>query len=405
MKRNNIPAFFLALALLLTACAPAAGEGEPAPAETEPAATDTAPVETPPEESPEEPAEESPSEPPEETPEESPEVSEETDPAQLVGEIWLYGEAHGNKEILEEEFRLWKEAYDRGVRHLFVEKPYYTAQFLNLWMAAEDDTILYELYDDWEMSLTHNEYVLAFYQNIKADCPETIFHGTDVQAYYETAQRYLKYLRENGQKDSEEYRLTSEATASDRKWYNGGQDVEYRESKMTENFVQTLERLDGEEIVGFYGGAHVMTLPFSYNDQTVTDSMASRLLERYGERVHLLVLDHVTVPVLEPERTDNILVGEEVYEASYFGKVDISSWSDYLCREFWRLEDAYDDFRDAPANGMWLPYSNYPTRVEEGQVFVIDYTREDGTVERQFFRSDGDVWQGMLTTVRIFPSE
>lgn len=36
--------------------------------------------------------------------------------------------------------------------------------------------------------------------------------------------------------------------------------------------------------------------------------------------------------------------------------------------------------------------------IEVGQVFVIDYTRMDGTVERQYLRSDGNVWQGMLVT-------
>lgn len=56
----------------------------------------------------------------------------------------------------------------------FVELPYYTAQYLNLWMQAEDDTILLEVYEDWNGSLSYNELVLDFYRSIKADCPETI---------------------------------------------------------------------------------------------------------------------------------------------------------------------------------------------------------------------------------------
>ena len=36
--------------------------------------------------------------------------------------------------------------------------------------------------------------------------------------------------------------------------------------------------------------------------------------------------------------------------------------------------------------------------IEVGQVFVIDYTRMDSTVERQYLRSDGNEWKGMLIT-------
>ena len=59
-----------------------------------------------------------------------------------IGEIYLYGEYHANEHLLQKELALWKDCYARGVRYLFVELPYYTAQYLNLWMQAEDDTIL-----------------------------------------------------------------------------------------------------------------------------------------------------------------------------------------------------------------------------------------------------------------------
>lgn len=389
MRHNEIPALLLALALLLTGCGPAAGETEPSPAVLEPAVTDMAPAKPP-----------AVSEPPEESP-------EEPDPLEQPGDIWLYGESHGNKDILEEELRLWKEAYDRGVRHLFGEHGYYAAEFLNLWMAAEDDAILEQLYADWEGTASHNSNVKEFYQQIKADFPETVFHGTDVgHQYGTTGARYLAYLREHGQEDTEQYRLAQTCIEQGQKFYSE-EDFEYREAMLTENFIRALERLDGEEIVGFYGAAHVRTLSFSSGSQTAETSMASRLLERYGERLHLLDLTHMAIPELklEPERTDNIQVGERTYEASYFGKVDISSWSRYLCREFWRLEDAYDDFRGAPKTGDVLPYDNYPTQLEAGQVYVIDYTAADGTVERHFYRSDGNVWQGMATTEEFLPPE
>ena len=36
--------------------------------------------------------------------------------------------------------------------------------------------------------------------------------------------------------------------------------------------------------------------------------------------------------------------------------------------------------------------------VEEQQVFVIDYTSADGTVERQYYRSDGNNVEGNRIT-------
>ena len=87
------------------------------------------------------------------------------------------------------------------------------------------------------------------------------------------------------------------------------------------------------------------------------------------------------------------------YEASYFGKTDLSViFPDFQYREFWRLENAYDDFKSRSTTGNVLPYNNYPMEIEEGQVFVIQYTKKDGTVIREYHRSDGNTWQGAPAT-------
>jgi len=70
----------------------------------------------------------------------------------------------------------------------------------------------------------------------------------------------------------------------------------------------------------------------------------------------------------------------------------------YVFREFWRLENSYEDFKDNNKTGDVLPYDNYPMMIEEGQVFVIDYTKTDGPVSRMYYRSDGYVWNGLEST-------
>ena len=104
-------------------------------------------------------------------------------------------------------------------------------------------------------------------------------------------------------------------------------------------------------------------------------------------------------------RTDKITVNGKEYEASYFGEQDMSSWSEYSTkREFWRLENAYDDFKGKRTIGNVLPFNNYPTSIELGQVFVIDYhTKKDGSVERKYYFSDGTVWNDMPSTREFFP--
>lgn len=133
--------------------------------------------------------------------------------AQASGSIYLYGEAHGVAKILDKEYKLWSQYYhNEGMRHLFVELPYFTAEYLNLWMQSDNDDILEEIYDDWERTRSHNPDVKEFYKKIKSECPETIFHGTDIGHQYETTgSRYLSYLVANDLGESEKYTLSMEA--------------------------------------------------------------------------------------------------------------------------------------------------------------------------------------------------
>ena len=104
-------------------------------------------------------------------------------------------------------------------------------------------------------------------------------------------------------------------------------------------------------------------------------------------------------------RTDKITVNGKEYEASYFGEQDMSSWSElFTKREFWRLENAYDDFKDKPAptdGDTVCPYNNYPMNIEIGQVFLMALTKKDGSVINWYYRSDGVVWQNMTSTSRF----
>ena len=312
------------------------------------------------------------------------------------GNIFLYGEEHSSEAILEKEFELWSTYYhDDGMRDLFVELPYYSAEFLNLWMQSDNDDILDQLYQDWEGTAIHSQDVIDFYKQIKRECPETIFHGTDVgHQYHTTGKRYLTYLQENGQGDgSEQYQLAQEAIEQGQYYYRHSDGV-YRENTMVDNFIREFDRLNGVNVMGIYGTAHTWIEGMDYATNTVP-CMANQLNRRYGEALHTKDLTLVD----NAYRVDVLQVGDKEYTASYFGRTDLSAiFPDYQYREFWRLENAYDDFKDYEATGNVLPYNNYPMEIEEGQVFVIEYTKTDGSVIREYHRADGNTWQGFLAT-------
>lgn len=319
--------------------------------------------------------------------------------APSAGQIYLFGEEHGVEKILNKEVEIWNDYYhNQNMRHLFVELPYYTAEYLNLWMKSDSDEILDAIYDDWDGSAAHNPYIRPFYKAIKEKCPETIFHGTDVgHQYFSTGERYLAYLKENGQENSEQYQFTQKVIEQGKYYYDHSDDV-YRENMMVENFIQEYDKLNNIDIMGIYGGAH--TNPESLDNTGTIPCMANQLKEHYGDVIHsenlvLAVKDDI------PVRTDKLTVNGKEYEASYFGKQDLTGFKDYLSREFWRLDNAYDDFKGCALTGEQLPYGNYPMRIETGQVFVIDYTKTDGSVTRQYYRSDGNQWNGSPSTQGI----
>ncbi len=317
------------------------------------------------------------------------------------GKIYLYGEEHGVDEFYRQEFELWEGYYhDEGMRHLFIENPYYTAEYLNMWMKADNDRILDELYRDWEGTAGQVPGKKDFFKKIKTECPETIFHGTDVGHQYDTiGARYIKYLEANGLTHTKQYVRAKACVKQGEFYYRDlnnprGLNDKYRENAMTQNFIREFEELDGQNIMGIYGGAHVGLDATAYHSDTLP-CMGAQLYERYDNAVNSWRLRRPPIEVT------TMTINEKEYTANYFGEEDLSALSeDYTNRKFWRLENAYDDFKNTPTIGF-LPYNNYPdeTEVMKGDVFIIDYTlKKDGSIERHYLRDDGNKWNGRQTT-------
>ena len=340
-----------------------------------------------------------------------------------TGEIYLYGESHSNQGIEEKELEIWGEYYAAGMRDLFIEYSYADGQFLNLWMQSDNDDLLEQLFEDWKGTAGGQDNNKNFLKKIKEDYPQTVFHGTDIEHMYQTTgPRYLAYLEEHGQKDSEEYKTVQENIEQGRYFYengscnyDGGEMTEteianavYRENKMVENFERIYNEVMADhktDIMGIYGSAHT-GLDAMDTTNTVL-CMGNQLAQKYGARVHSTDLSRYETPtyIEEPLSTETMTLNGKEYIASYFGEYDISQLAGYKTRKFWRIEDAYDDLKDLPKTGEILPYNNFPMEVEEGQVFVVEYLRTDGTTYRTIYRSDGRTVGGLPATEAVQTAE
>ncbi len=132
------------------------------------------------------------------------------------------------------------------------------------------------------------------------------------------------------------------------------------------------------------------------NIQTVT--MATQLIDKYGDIISVEDLSHLAVKV-EPTRIDEIVINNVTYDASYFGTVDVSEvLVGFSTIATYRIEEAYDQVSNIPPNGDVYPIYNYPMEVNLGEVFLLEATMIDGSVVGLFYRADGNTWENIEVT-------
>lgn len=197
--------------------------------------------------------------------------------------IHLYGEYHGRKRYFDTALRVWQRHYEEDeLRHLFIEAEYYTAQVLNLWMREEDDALLDLVIAQHAGTYWQSGGTKEFYRGMKAACPQTVFHGTDIGHIRETGEWYLTRLREQGLEGSPEYLLTLECLAQGERYYaKRGFDEAWREERMAQNFISAYEALGRPRIAGIYGDAHAD--PSDERLREGVPCMAAQLRLRLGD--------------------------------------------------------------------------------------------------------------------------
>ena len=315
------------------------------------------------------------------------------------GTIYLCGETHANQSHLDQELALWDQLYQQGVRDLFVELPSYSAAYLNLWMQSDQDTILDRLYEEWNGTAMDSPVTRAFYQTLKTQYPETVFHGFDVgHQYNTTGTRYLMGLFLTGQMGSADWELTREVIDQGKTYYQTG-DNAYRENQMAANLRQAIDALPaGTSVMVITGSAHADLYKNDYLTGTVP-SLAGQLRQAYGEN---LVARNLTMAFdySQAGQTAYVTMAGRQYTALRLADQDLSSLlPGYQSRTFWLVQDAYQAAKDLPLAGDVLFNDNFPWDVKEGDVFAIHSVLADGSTSWTWYRSDGTFSQGIPTTV------
>lgn len=307
------------------------------------------------------------------------------------GNIYLYGEMHAEPELVEREYDLWYQYYhEKGMRHLFLEDSYYGAEFLNLWMQSDSDELLEQLRKERIGSFGASSIYKEFYKKIKRECPETIFHGTDVGHQYDTTgERYLNCLEEKGQAGSEKYKRAREVMQQGEVLYSSSEEegMAYREKKMAENFIWEYEKLKGESIMGIYGGAHVELEQVNYGTGFI-DSMALQLQEKYQEK--LVTEDLWDTPYesdIQPKEV--IEIKGKQYRASYVGDtITVIEGKYYSTMSLYSLKEGQEDFENAPMGEPISATDELKLDVNYGTVYALEFIGDGEYVGTRLFLTD-----------------
>ena len=324
----------------------------------------------------------------------------------LIPRVYLYGESHCNKIIIDAELKVWQNFYNnQKMRHLFIEYDYSTAQLLNKWMKEKDDTILNQVYKTWKGAIAYNEDNLAFYKNIKLTCPETIFHGIDVGPRPDTTDLiYLHQLENEGKTGSKEYQIVLEniEQAKHFKTYN---DMAIRENYMAANFIREFDSLpENEKIMGIFGSAHIT---YVVDPSGKVPSLIAQLRKNYNYQNKDFIQDYDISNLADwmfpPLGIEYFSIKGRTYKATYYGEENVTSWwNGYKTCKTWRIENPDEYLAKLKRKRIYFYYSNFSTTVNQGDVFRLEVTKQDGSKQVLYYRADDKIHDGKLSTNLIF---
>lgn len=345
-------------------------------------------------------------------------------PTKEEGQVFLFGEVHGDEGEYKEELRIWDYYYNEyGFRDLIVEYSYFFSEILNAYMRIPGDDILNSLFL-FLSERTSSIYTVPFYnyvKTLKEKYPETRFHGVNVnEGNKGNAEAFVQIWLQNGLTTEDAYEdfiiNLNQNTYHSR--LKGREKEAYREEMMAANILKEMSKIGNKSVVGFFGSVHC-DIGGSDNIYSDIPNMATNLYKNIGNNLYSENIRRFAngntrepykgeIPLPTFDYTSlfkgindfNIIISRN-YNYIYKGETKIS-YKDYVVRKFYLVENAYNDLKYYAKTGEVLPYNNFPFEVELNQVYAVDFITKDNRIDRKYYRSDPNAYyDGRPTTVCI----
>lgn len=318
-------------------------------------------------------------------------------PTKEKGQFFLFGETHDDYYILQEELKRWDIYYNEyDMRDFYIERNSIFASQLNMYVSGKNDKILDDLFQRGGLGSTGPDFNYEFYKTFKEKYPETRFHGIDSTSggiLDDNYEFYVDHLIANNEiepsvrdvaiedlKNSAEYRVLR----------TQGKEGDFRETKMTQRFIENFENSGRANCAGSFGIDHILKYRIFSNN---TPSMGNRLYHLYGENIYSESLENT---IYGPSKVIDLKIGSKYYQvfdhydrklSKYSGLGDYDTWHPYVIVY---PEDTYD-FINCSRTGEKIDRTRIALSIDyEHQTYIIDF-KKDGKITRKYYQANNSI--------------
>ena len=134
-----------------------------------------------------------------------------------------------------------------------------------------------------------------------------------------------------------------------------------------------------------------------------------KLASLFAALVLMLALAAPGAAAVQPEtgriylygETQTVTIGGQAYTAVLLAAYRRPATGEGVA--YWQVPGAYDVAKGLPLSNIVYPLPNFPCETEQGQVYIVETTQSDGTVERNFCRTDGEIYYDMVCATGFIP--
>lgn len=149
--------------------------------------------------------------------------------------------------------------------------------------------------------------------------------------------------------------------------------------------------------MAIFGNAHVSYDQVTMESQTYT-SLAKLLSDHFDDRVVRTDLsDALLNDLLEDAISyDEMIIGDKTYQVAYYGNNEFTGNEMILSYDYFRVIDAFEDFKDYPqSDGIIYPHS-YPMKLSDQEIYLIVAHIKDQTTMNYYTITNGVYESGYL---------